>query len=164
MNILVNRDYHEVIGEIIPIDIPEDLRLGNSLLDRIPQITEFTEGNDIDDEIKTKINMGEDEIKSLLPRLNFNLPEEMEGKMMEKIFISQGDYWGLYELYKTKYPFSLLNSYVLYSYCRTLVKNPITKADYNKISSDIKTINRQKKIIEKKKWKKNKGNYNLHFN
>lgn len=162
MNILTTRDYHEVIGDIIPMDIPEDLSLGNSLLPRIPQQQELI-CNEEEEEKQTSVKLTKIEIMDLLPRINFNLPEEPDARLIEKMLISQGDYWGLYSIYKDQYPFKLLNSFVLYGYCRTLVNKPLTKGEYNKIQNDIRCIKKQSKIIEKRKLKKNKGKYRVEF-
>jgi len=67
MNNLINRDYHEVIGRVVQIEINNDLQLGNSLLPRIPfnmigemenqKIQEIDEDRPIslsDDEIETE--------------------------------------------------------------------------------------------------------------
>ena len=36
MNTLFSRDFHEVFGKVIEIDMNNDIRLGNNLLDKIP--------------------------------------------------------------------------------------------------------------------------------
>jgi len=163
MNDLLTRDYHEVVGSILKIDMNEDFRLGTELLDRIPfnyigeQEENFKEVSDYN-----PLAMTEDELKNLIPKLNFNLPET-KYRLVEKKFIENKNYWELYDLYKTEYPYNLMNDMGLYSFCRQLVGNPITNEEFVKIRQDMKSIKKNMKHIQSKQTKKKKGVYSIDF-
>ena len=56
MNNLLTRDFHEAIGDIIKVEMNDDLRLGNSLMNKIPynQVEEVEEENKRKEENKFK--------------------------------------------------------------------------------------------------------------
>jgi hypothetical protein len=163
MNDLLTRDYHEVIGDIIKIDMNQDFRLGSILLDRIPY--NFIGEQEELFKNKTEDNplaMSEDELKKLIPKLNFNLPDT-KLRFIEKKLIEEKNYMDLMELYKDEYPYKNMDSIHLYSYCRTLIGNPISSEEYSKIRQDLKSIKRNMKKIESKQMKKKNGVYSLDF-
>ena len=163
MNDLLTRDYHEVIGDIIKIDMNQDFRLGSILLDRIPY--NFIGEQEELFKNKTEDNplaMSEDELKKLIPKLNFNLPDT-KLRFIEKKLIEEKNYMDLIELYKDEYPYKNMDSIHLYSYCRTLIGNPISSEEYSKIRQDLKSIKRNMKKIESKQMKKKNGVYSLDF-
>ena len=47
MNNLITRDFHEAIGKVITIEMNDDVRLGNALLDKIPttQVQDLKDNN-----------------------------------------------------------------------------------------------------------------------
>lgn len=148
---LVNREYHECIGVVIPVEMNEDIRLGNALLDKIPfnQVEEVKEEEVVDDYFN---------------QLQFNTPNKDKTNMMEKILIQQKNYWGLYQMYLQTEPFKRLPKLSLYSFVRSLVGKPVMKKEYNKINNDIKAIKKSMKQIEKKtKMKKQNGEYCCNF-
>jgi hypothetical protein len=151
MNNLINRDYHECIGFIIPIEMNEDIRLGNALLDKIP----FNQVEEVE-EVEV-----EDDYYS---QLQFNTPNKDNTNVMEKILIEQKNYWGLYQMYLNTEPFKRLPKLSLYSFVRSLVGKPVMKSEYTKINNDIKSIKKSMKQIKKKsKMKKNTGDYSCNF-
>lgn len=163
MNDLLTRDYHEVIGDIIKIDMNQDFRLGSILLDRIP----YNYIGEQEELFKNKtednpLAMSEDELKKLIPKLNFNLPDT-KLRFIEKKLIEEKNYMDLMELYKDEYPYKNMDLIHLYSYCRTLIGNPISSEEYSKIRQDLKSIKRNMKKIESKQMKKKNGVYSLDF-
>ena len=163
MNDLLTRDYHEVIGDIIKIDMNQDFRLGSILLDRIPY--NFIGEQEELFKNKTEDNplaMSEDELKKLIPKLNFNLPDT-KLRFIEKKLIEEKNYMDLMELYKDEYPYKNMDSIHLYSYCRTLIGNPISSEEYSKIRQDLKSIKRNMKKIESKQMKKKNGVFSIDF-
>lgn len=151
MNSLINRDYHECIGLVIPIEMNEDIRLGNALLDKIPfnQVEEVEEVELVDD---------------YFSKLQFNTPNYDNTNMMEKILIEQKNYWGLYQMYLNTEPFKRLPKLSLYSFVRSLVGKPVMKSEYTKINNDVKAIKKSMKQIKKKtKMKKQTGDYCCNF-
>jgi len=166
MNNLINRDYHEAIGSVIPVQLNKELQLGNSLLSKIPHNAVEDAKNMAIEKTENPNKMTLDEIKKLIPKLNYNLPEEKEEtKLMERIFIDTHNYWGLYEIYINKYPYNLVNPFVIYTYCRNLCGKPMTKNEYTKITMDLKSIKKSIKHIEQKdiKYKKKAGSYKVDF-
>ena len=163
MNNILNRDYHEIVGPIIKIEMNEDLRLGNELITRIPynyigeQEDIFKTQNDLN-----PLAMSEEELKKLIPKLNFNLPDT-KFKLMEKKFIDNQDYWSLFELLKDMHPYNLTNNFAVYSYCRSLCRLPIMPEEYKKINQDIKILKKNMKKIKNKNMKKSHGNYEIKF-
>lgn len=163
MNDLLTRDYHEVVGNILKIEMNEDFRLGNALIDRIPfnyigeQEENFKEVSDYN-----PLAMTEEELRALIPKLNFNLPDT-KLRLVEKGFIEKKNYWELYELYKGEYPFNLMNDMSLYSYCRSIVGMPMTNDEFVKIRKDMKSIKKNMKHINSKQIKKKKGVYSIDF-
>jgi len=164
MNNLINRDFHEVIGKIVKFEMNEDLRLGQELLSKIPY-NYIGEQEEIFKNQTTEDNplaMSEEELKKLIPKVNFNLPETTL-KLVEKSFIDSQQYWELYDLYEDTYPFSQLPKMTLYTYCRNCCGLPMTDEENKKIKQDMKTINKSMKLIKKKQMKKEKGVYNINF-
>ena len=163
MNDLLNRDYHEAIGDIIKIDMNKEFRLGNMLLDRIP----YNYIGEQEELFKNKseenpLAMSEDELKKIIPKLNFNLPNT-KFRLIEKKFIEEKNYFELIDLYKNEHPYSLMDTMHLYSYCRALVGKPIKTEEYCKIRSDLKSIKKNMKKIQTKQMKKSDGIYSLDF-
>ena len=163
MNDLLTRDYHEAIGNIIKIDMNKEFRLGNMLLDRIP----YNYIGEQEELFKNKseenpLAMSEDELKKLIPKLNFNLPDT-KYRLIEKKFIEEKNYFELIDLYKDEYPFKFMDSFNLYSYCRALVGKPIKSEEYCKIRSDLKFIRKHMNKIKNKQMKKSDGIYSLDF-
>jgi len=163
MNDLLTRDYHEVIGDIIKIDMNQDFRLGSILLDRIP----YNYIGEQEELFKNKtednpLAMSEDELKKLIPKLNFNLPDT-KLRFIEKKLIEEKNYMDLMELYKDEYPYKNMDLIHLYSYCRTLIGNPISSEEYSKIRQDLKSIKRNMKKIESKQMKKKNGVFSIDF-
>ena len=158
MNQLVNRDYHETIQKIIPVNVNSDFRTGDYYLSKIPY-------NQVEEMKNTKKDLNKvslDEMKILLPKLNFNLPDS-NFKLMEKYYVDNGDYWGLYDFLINKYPFNLMSKYALYKYCRNLVNKPMTPNEITKIKLDIKAIDKSMKAIKQKIMKKNKQRVEVKF-
>ena len=89
MNNLINRDYHETIGKIIKFDVNEDLQRGNQYLDRIP----YNYIGEMEEQLKRKptkdtpLQMTDEQITALYPRLCFNLPNN-ETAMFEDLHIN----------------------------------------------------------------------------
>lgn len=163
MNNIVNRNFHEVVGPIIKFEMNEDLRLGNELVHRIP----YNFIGEQEELFKTQTDynplaMSEDELKKLIPKLNFNLPET-KLRFMEKKFIDKQDYWSLYELLKDMHPYNLTNNFAVYSYCRALCRLPIMAEEHRKINQDLKTLKKAMKKIKNKNMKKKHGNYEIKF-
>ena len=163
MNDLLTRDYHEAIGNIIKIDMNKEFRLGNMLLDKIP----YNYIGEQEELFKNKseenpLAMSEEELKKLIPKLNFNLPNT-KFRLIEKKFIEEKNYFELMDLYKDEYPYNLMDNMHLYSYCRALVGKPIKSDEYCKIRSDLKSIKKNMKKIQTKQMKKTDGIYSLDF-
>jgi len=163
MNNILNRNFHEIIGPIIKFEINEDLRLGNELVHRIPYnyIGEQEEvfKNQTD---HNPLAMTEHDLKKLIPKLNFNLPET-KLRLMEKKFIDNQDYWSLYELLKDMHPYNLTNDFAVYSYCRSMCRLPIMADEYKRINQDLKSLKKSMKKIKSKSMKKLHGNYEIKF-
>jgi hypothetical protein len=163
MNNLINRNYHETIGSIFKIEMNDDLRLGNALIDRIPynMIEQIEEDNE-----RKKDNpllVSDEECRDLIYKVNFNLPQE-NMKFTEKLFVDTRDYWGLYNFYRCNiYPMNRLDKFTLYSVCRQICKIPITKTEHSQIKTDLKVIKKSMKLLENKKLKKKGGNYKVDF-
>jgi hypothetical protein len=163
MNSLLMRDYHEVIGTIVKVELNDDLRLGNALIDRIPynyvgeQEELFKNQSDYN-----PLAMNEEDLKNLIPKLNFNLAET-NLRFMEKKFIDDKDYWSLYELYQDEYPYNLMDSMTLYSFCRTMIGRPITNEEFIRIRQDMKSIGKSMKTIKNSQTKKKRGVYSIDF-
>lgn len=163
MNDLLTRDYHEAIGGIIKIDMYKEFRLGSMLLDKIP----YNYIGEQEELFKNKseqnpLAISEDELKKLIPKLNFNLPDT-NLRFMEQEFIKNKDYWSLFELLKNEHPYNLIDDMQLYSYCRALVGKPIKPDEYCKIRSDLKFIRKNMRKIQTKQMKKTDGIYSLDF-
>lgn len=151
MNSLINREYHECIGAVIPIEMNEDIRLGNALLDKIP-FNQVEEAEVVETE------------EDFYTQLQFNTPNKEDTNMMEKILIEQKNYWGLYQMYLKTEPFKRLPKLSLYSFVRSLVGKPVLKSEYTKITNDIKSIKKSMKQLKKKtKMKKQNGDYCCNF-
>jgi len=163
MNNILNRNFHEIIGPIIKFEINEDLRLGNELVHRIPYnyIGEQEEvfKNQTD---HNPLAMTEHDLKKLIPKLNFNLPET-KLRLMEKKFIDNQDYWSLYELIKDMHPYNLTNDFAVYSYCRSMCRLPLMADEYKRINQDLKSLKKSMKKIKNKSMKKLHGNYEIKF-
>ena len=157
MNNLINRDFHECIGKIVPFEVNDDFRLGNSLLDRIPT----TMVQDLQ-EITEKQEIEYLDASLFYSKLRFNV-EETKVNLIETMLIKDKDYWGLYDLYTETEPFNKLPKLTLYTYVRNLVNKPILKTEYDKINSDIKSIKKSMKALKKKKYKKTHGKYYVNF-
>jgi len=163
MNNILNRDFHETVGHIIKIEINDDLRLGNELVNRIPynyigeQEQLFKTQTDLN-----PLAMSEEELKNLIPKLNFNLPDT-KLRLMEKKFIDNQDYWSLYELIKDMHPYNLTNNFAVYSYCRSLCRLPLMADEYKKINQDLKSLKKSMKKIKNKNMKKLHGKYEIKF-
>ena len=163
MNDLLTRDYHEAVGSIIKIDLNKEFRLGNMLLDKIP----YNYIGEQEELFKNKseqnpLAMSEIQLKELIPKLNFNLPNT-KFRLIEKKFIEEKNYFELIHLYKNEYPYSLMDDMHLYSYCRALVGKAIKPDEYCKIRSDLKSIKKSMKKIQTKQMKKTDGIYSLDF-
>ena len=89
MNSLFSRDFHEVIGKVIEIDMNDNIRLGNNLLDRIPFSQDFK---------KEEEDINNIDVSDFYTQLRFNIAETKE-ILIEKLLIDSKDYWGLYDLY-----------------------------------------------------------------
>ena len=163
MNNILNRNFHEIIGPIIKIEMNDDLRLGNELVHRIPYnyIGEQEEvfKNQTD---HNPLAMTEHDLKKLIPKLNFNLPET-KLRLMEKKFIDNQDYWSLYELIKDMHPYNLTNDFAVYSYCRSMCRLPLMAEEYKRINQDLKSLKKSMKKIKNKSMKKLHGNYEIKF-
>lgn len=157
MNNLITRDFHEVIGRVIPVEMNEDIRLGNSLLDRIPT----TMIQDLEEMGEQEPNNYIDE-SELYSQLRFNVAET-KVNLIETILINNKDYWALYDLYLDTTPFNKLPKLSLYTYVRKLVNKPIIKSEYEKINNDIKSIKKSMKALKKKEYKKTRGKYSIKF-
>jgi len=164
MNNLINRDYHETIGKIIKFEVNEDLQRGNQYLDRIP----YNYIGEMEEQLKRKptedtpLQMTDEQISGLYPRLCFNLPNN-EFNMMESKFIDEKDHWNLMELLE-KYPqYSGMSKMTLYSFCRNLCNNPITNEERKKINTDLKVIKKSMKHLNNKSVKKKQGNFKVDF-
>lgn len=153
MNNLITRDFHEAIGKVIPIEMNDDVRLGNALLDKIPT----TQVQDLKDN-----NINTIEVSDLYTLLRFNVAET-KVKLIEKMLIETHDYWGLFDMYVDVPPYDKLPKLSLYAFVRGLVGKPMLKGEYQKINSDIKSIKKSMKALEKKNYKKTKGKYNVKF-
>tara|TARA_R100000700_G_C3177297_1_gene152430 strand:- start:2701 stop:3225 length:525 start_codon:yes stop_codon:yes gene_type:complete len=163
MNIILDRDYHEVVGKLIKFEMTEEMRLGQELLSRIPynyigeQEELFKNKTDLN-----PLAMSEEDLSALIPKLNFNMPET-KLRFMEKLFIEKKDYWSLFELIKDEHPYNLTNDFAVYTYCRQLCGMPVTNEEHRKIQQDLKTLKKGMKQIENKKMKKKKGVYSVKF-
>ena len=157
MNNLINRDYHEVIGRVVQIEINNDLQLGNSLLPRIPfnMIGEMENQKIQEIDEDRPISLSDDEIEKLLPRLNFHVPESSY-KLMEKKFIDEQDYWNMYELLNTYDDYKNMGKFATYVYARELCNLPVLENEYKKINNDVRTIKKCMKQLKNKNDKKNK--------
>ena len=112
--------------------------------------------------VEERIKKDEEELKKLIPKLNFNLPDT-KYRLIEKKFIEEKNYFELIDLYKDEYPFKFMDSFNLYSYCRALVGKPIKSEEYCKIRSDLKFIRKHMNKIKNKQMKKSDGIYSLDF-
>lgn len=161
MNIILERDYHEVIGKVIKFEMNEDMRLGQELLNRIPY-NFIGEQEKIKKEDYNPLAMSETELQELIPRMNFNLPDT-NLRFMEKQFIENKDYWSLFDLLKNEHPYNLTNDFSVYTYCRALCGMEVSVEEHRKINQDLKTLKKGMKLLNKKKIKKEKGVYSVNF-
>lgn len=162
MNNLLTRNFHETIGRVIQFEMNDDIALGQALMDRIPSQVVDKELNPIKEEEETT---AEDiAVEKLYSKMNFNLPDTKFG-LIEKILINEKDYWSLFELYNDVEPYNKLPKMSLYTFVRNLVGKPLTKAEYQKINNDVKSIKKSMKQIKNKteKMKKNRGNFTCDF-
>tara|TARA_R110002020_G_scaffold165110_3_gene352426 strand:- start:5886 stop:6377 length:492 start_codon:yes stop_codon:yes gene_type:complete len=163
MNIILDRDYHEVVGKIIKFEMNNEMRLGQELLNRIPynyigeQEELFKKQGDYN-----PLAMSDTDLEALIPKLNFNLPDT-KLRLMEKRFIEKKDYWNLFELIKDEHPYNLTNDFAVYTYCRALCGMPVSPEEHRKINQDLKTLKKGMKQINKKKIKKENGVYSINF-
>jgi len=158
MNNLLTRDFHETVGKVIPVEMNDDIRLGNALLDRIPttMVQDLKEEDEPEEEIECI------DARNLYSQLRFNVGDT-KVNLIETILIKNKDYWALYDLYQETPPWNKLPKLSLYTYVRRLVNEPLLKTEYEKINSDIKSIKKSMKRLEKKKYKKTEGKYNINF-
>jgi len=163
MNNLINHEFHETIGNIIKVEVNDDIRKGQELSQRIPYnyISEM-ENNFKSITEDNPLGMNEEDLIKLIPRLNFNLPES-NYRLMEKTLIENQDYFNLFDLFSTYDIYKNMNKFTLYSYCRNLCNKPILEKEYKKINQDLKLIKKSMKQINKKQLKKNTGKYNIVF-
>jgi len=163
MNIILDRDYHEVVGKIIKFEMNNEMRLGQELLNRIPynyigeQEELFKKQGDYN-----PLAMSDTDLEALIPKLNFNLPDT-KLRLMEKKFIENKDYWNLFELIKDEHPYNLTNDFAVYSYCRSMCRLPIMADEYKRINQDLKSLKKSMKKIKSKSMKKLHGNYEIKF-
>lgn len=158
MNNLLTREFHEVIGKVIPVEMNEDIRLGNALLDRIPT----TIVQDLQEEEEEEVECECIDARELYNQLRFNVGET-KVNLIENILIQNKDYWSLYDLYLETPPWNKLPKLSLYTYVRRLVNKPLIKTEYEKINNDIKSIKKSMKALKKKKYKKTEGKYSINF-
>ena len=155
MNTLFSRDFHEVFGKVIEIDMNNDIRLGNNLLDKIPFFSQ--------DFKKEEEDINNIDVSDFYTQLRFNIAETKE-ILIEKLLIDAKDYWGLYHLYCDVPPYDKLPKLSLYAFCRGLVGKPVLKGEYKKINQDEKTIKKYMKSIEiNKNYKKTNGKFEISF-
>ena len=157
MNNLTNRDYHEVIGRIVKIEMNDDLRLGQELSKRIP----YNMVGELEEQLKNKkdinpLSMDEEDLLKLIPRLNFNLPDS-QYKLMEKQFMTDGDYWALMSLLEGYEHYQHMGKFALYVYCRELCGKPVSEAEFKQINNDNRTIKKSMKQLKNKALKKSKS-------
>ena len=160
MNNLLTREFHEAVGRVIPVEMNDDIALGQSLMDRIPSMEVDSEMNPIHIEEEEKV----EEIDNLYSKLNFDLPNSKIG-LIETILIGNKDYWGLYELYTDISPYNKLPKLSLYSFVRGLIGRPVSKNEYTKINSDIKSIKKSMRQLKDKceTMKLSRGNFTCDF-
>lgn len=157
MDKLKNKKYHEAIGIINP-KLSKSFKTAYNYTDMIPY-------NHFDNVNKDKINkdkLSQEELQELFFKTNLNIGNTNE-KFIESYLIKVKDYKTLMELYKTKYPFSLLPEFHLYAYCRKLCKKGLKKKDYDKIYSDLYFIENTTQSIEDKQFKKENVNTIIKF-
>ena len=163
MNNLLNRNFHEAIGECIRVEMNDDLRLGNYYMDRIPynMVGEIEEENE-----KKKENpllVSDDECRELIYRVGFNMPNDYRN-FVEKLFIEAKDHWKLYYYYINNVDiYKRMDKFNVYSYCRNICGKPITSTEHKKIRDDLKSIKKSMNILKKKKMKKINGEYRVDF-
>lgn len=159
MNNLLTREFHECLGKVLPVEMNEDIRLGNALLDRIPT----TQVQDLGINAKEKEgDIRKIDVSDLFTQLRFNVPET-KILLIEKLLIEEKDYWGLFDLYTEIEPYKRLPKLSLYTFVRNLVNKPVLKTEYTKINNDIKSIKKSMKALEKKRYKKQSGQFNVKF-
>ena len=171
MDRIVNRKFHEAIGEIVEVELTKELRKGEEYLEKVPypfMQESSAKGIDITNEIvrdndnKEKAFTEEEITEILNTKVNFNLPDT-NLKWVEKIYIDSGDYWALYHMYRTQYPYKNCHKMLLYTYVRDLCKKPLTNTELKQIEGDKKCIKKALKLMDKKKMKKTGGNFIVKF-
>lgn len=163
MNNLLTRPFHEVIGDIIKVEMNEDLRLGNALMDRIPynQVAEVQEENKRKEENPNLVS--DEECKDLVYKIAFNMPQT-QLKYIESLFIKSKNHMGLYNYYKSNvYPYNRMENFALYIYCRKLCGKPMTQVEHKRIKDDLKSIKKSMNLLKKKSKKKQNGSYSVKF-
>lgn len=163
MNNLLTRDFHEAIGDIIKVEMNDDLRLGNSLMNKIP----YNQVEEVQDENKRKeenpLQVSEEECRDLVYKIAFNQPET-QLKYVENLFIKSKNYMGLYYYYKHNvYPYNRMDNFALYTFCRTICGKGMTQVEHKKIRDDLKSIKKSMDLLKKKAKKKQNGSYNVKF-
>lgn len=158
MNNLLTRDFHETLGKVIPVEMNEDIRLGNALLDRIPT----TQVQDLGFDTEKTSDIKCVDAEEFYTQLRFNVADT-KINLIEQMLIEKKDYWGLYDMYNKVEPYDKLPKLSVYSFCRGLVGKPVLKSEYQKINQDIKSIKKSMKALEKKNYKKSNGKYNVKF-
>ena len=157
MDKLKNKKFHEAIGIINP-KLSKSFKTAYDYTDMIP-INNFDKVNN---NKKNKEQLSPEELQELFFKTNLNIGNSQD-TFIESYLIKVKDYKTLMELYKTKYPFSLLPEFHLYAYCRKLCKKGLKKKDYLKIYSDLDFIENTTKSIEDKQFKKENVNTIIKF-
>tara|TARA_Y100001972_G_scaffold127034_1_gene182608 strand:- start:3513 stop:4004 length:492 start_codon:yes stop_codon:yes gene_type:complete len=163
MNNLLMRDFHECLGEVIKVDMNEDIRLGNYYMDKIP----FNMVKEVEEENKKKIEnpllVSDDECLELIYRCGFTMPDDNRN-YVEKLFIEAKDYWRLYYYYINNVDvYKKMDKFNVYSFCRNMCGKPISATEHKKIRDDLKSIKKSMNLLRKKKMNKKNGDFTVDF-
>ena len=157
MERLNNKKYHEVVGDIIKPNISKSFAIGNKYINKVPGMDVLNcdwAGYDFADMSDTKsTKLSEETLQELFFKTNLNIGDTNE-RIVETMLIKNKDYNTLMEIYKTRYPFSLLPQFALYTYCRSLCNKKLKKKDFDKIYSDLDFLENVTQTIEDNTFKK----------
>jgi len=164
----MDRDFHEVIGNIIKIeDRPQEAQIANSYAIRTNYTTDELVGID-PDLVEVKITSGKhklsaDSLDKALNGVDYSYPEETKKlSLLKQKAIDEKDYMFIFNHLRDTYPFNQIDEYILYQHSRNMVGRPMTTTEKFKVKADLNAIKKYWKK-EAKKMKKKQGVYKIDF-
>lgn len=164
----MERDYHEVIGDIIKIDTrPQDIQKASSYLHKMNYISEEMCGIEPDlvnlEEKKSTITLKGENLEKAISGVDYNYStQEDKLSILKEQAIKDKDYMSIFEWLRETYPYSQIDDYILYQHARHIVGKPMTLTEKYKVRADLNSIKKFWKK-ENKKMKKKSGQYNITF-